>query len=85
MCLAVPARVIERRNDEALVEIAGVVRGASLALTPEAKEGDWVLVHAGYAIEIVDETAAEEALSLRQAGFAILDEGAAPESVGGAG
>jgi hydrogenase expression/formation protein HypC len=81
MCLAVPARIVERRGDAAVVDLGGVRRGASLVLTPEAREGDWILLHAGYAIQTVDEAAAGEALALRAAGLDVIAETADPESV----
>ncbi|MGV8039772.1 MAG: HypC/HybG/HupF family hydrogenase formation chaperone [Thermoanaerobaculaceae bacterium] len=64
MCLAVPMQVLERRDDLATVELDGVRREVSLMLQPEAKVGDFVLVHAGYAIGIVDEQEARETLAL---------------------
>lgn len=64
MCLAVPMQVLGRRDDLATVELDGVQREVSLMLQPEAKVGDFVLVHAGYAIGIVDEQEARETLAL---------------------
>lgn len=65
MCLAIPAQITELKNDSiAEVDILGVTRDISLDLTPEAKVGDFVLVHAGFAIEIVDEQFAQETLEL---------------------
>ncbi|NLH10826.1 MAG: HypC/HybG/HupF family hydrogenase formation chaperone [Holophagae bacterium] len=64
MCLAVPMQVLERRDDLAIVELDGVRREGSLRLQPEARVGDFVLVHAGYAIGIVDELEARETLAL---------------------
>ena len=62
MCLAVPGRVVEVRDGEDLrsarVDFGGVVREASLAFVPEAREGDYVLVHVGFAISRIDEAAA---------------------------
>ena len=55
MCLAVPARVISIEDRLASVEVQGVRRAASLMLLPEAAVGDYVLVHAGFAMQIVDE------------------------------
>jgi hydrogenase expression/formation protein HypC len=48
----------------AVVDITGVTRSVSLDLVPEAGVGDWVLVHAGFAIQIVDEEFANETLEL---------------------
>ena len=64
MCLAVPVRIVSTNGDEAETEIAGVRRRVSIALTPEAKVGDYVLLHTGYAIGVVDEAEAEETLKL---------------------
>ena len=55
MCLAVPAKVIEIKDQMATVEVRGVQRPASIMLLPEAKVGDYVLVHAGFAMQIVTE------------------------------
>ena len=64
MCLAVPMRLVERDEFEGVVELQGVQRRVSLLLLPEAEPGDHVLVHAGYAIGIVDEAAAQETVEL---------------------
>ena len=64
MCLAVPALIKSIDGDEAEVDLGGVSRRASLVLTPEAKVGDYVLLHAGYAINIVDQSEADETLSM---------------------
>lgn len=65
MCLAIPAKVVERvANGMAKVDIMGVTRTVSLDLTPEANEGDFVLVHAGFALQVIDEQTAEETLDL---------------------
>jgi len=55
MCLAFPAKILEIKDDLATVERAGVKRSASLMLLPEAKVGDYVLIHAGFAMQIIDE------------------------------
>ncbi len=64
MCLAIPVRIVSIDADEAETEIAGVRRRVSIALTPEAKVGDYVLLHTGYAIGVIDEAEAEETLKL---------------------
>ncbi len=53
MCLAVPAKIIEINDEMATVEARGVRRPVSLMLLPEARENDYVLVHAGFAMQIV--------------------------------
>ena len=64
MCLAVPVKIVSIDGDEAETEIAGVRRGVSIVFTPEAKVGDYVLLHTGYAIGVIDEAEAEETLKL---------------------
>ena len=63
MCLAIPARIVTIEDGRmASVDIMGVTRKVSLDLTPEATEGDFVLVHAGFALQVVDEQYAIETL-----------------------
>jgi hydrogenase expression/formation protein HypC len=55
MCLAVPGKVVECENEQALVDLQGNRLRVSTLLTPAASVGDWVLVHAGFAIAIVSD------------------------------
>lgn len=64
MCLAVPGRIIEKDGVKARVDFSGVTREADLTLVPEAEAGCYVLVHAGFAIQVLNEAEAEESLSL---------------------
>lgn len=64
MCLAVPVQIKSIDGNEAEAEIGGISRRISLWLTPEAKVGDYVLVHTGYAINVLDQAEAEETLKL---------------------
>ena len=64
MCLAIPAKIVSIKDKEAVIEIGGIRREASLWLTPEAKVGDYVLLHTGYAIAVLDEEEAKETLAL---------------------
>ncbi len=64
MCLAIPALIKSIDGYQAEVDIDGVTRQVSLQLTPEAKVGDYVLLHTGYAINVIDEAEAEETLKL---------------------
>lgn len=65
MCLAIPARVVERRgDDEAVVDLAGVRKTVSLALVPDAQVGDYVIVHVGHAIGLLDAEEAGRTLAL---------------------
>lgn len=64
MCLAIPAKVVEINGDTAKVDFgAGTMRDVNISLV-EAKVGEYVIVHAGYAIEVLDQKAAEETLAL---------------------
>jgi len=67
MCLAVPAKVVARTGDEGIVDLRGTRLAVSLLLLPEAAANDWVLVHAGFAIQKLDEQEAAET-------WALLDE-----------
>ena len=64
MCLAIPALIKSIDGQEAVADIEGVTRDISLQLTPEAKVGDYVLLHTGYAISVIDPAEAEETLKL---------------------
>jgi hydrogenase expression/formation protein HypC len=64
MCLAVPAQVIAINGDEAHVDMSGVRLRISVALTPEVRVGDYVLVHTGFSINVLDEQEAQETLRL---------------------
>jgi len=64
MCLAIPALVKSIDGQLAEVEVGGVGRKVSIWLTPEVKVGDYVLLHTGYAINIIDEAEAKETLKL---------------------
>jgi hydrogenase expression/formation protein HypC len=74
MCLAVPGKVLSVQGDDPLirsarVSFAGVVKQVSLTCTPEANVGDYVLVHVGVAISVVDQKEAEETYAyLKQMG-----------------
>ena len=64
MCLGVPMKLVTVRGTEGRAETEGVARRVMLDLVPAAKQGDWVIVHAGYAIQLLDEEAAQETLAL---------------------
>ena len=65
MCLAIPSKVVEIRDKMATIDVSGVRRDVSLLLlSEEAAVGDYVLVHAGFAIQRIDPEAAEEAMKL---------------------
>lgn len=74
MCLAIPGQIlaVDEAGDDpvtgrlATVDMQGTRVEASLAMTPEAGAGDWVLVHAGFALAVLDETEARETWDMLQ-------------------
>ena len=71
MCLAVPLRLVSVNGTDAVGEVGGIQREVSIMMTPDVKVGDYVIVHAGFAIQVLDQKEAEENLELlRQIGEA---------------
>lgn len=64
MCLAVPAQIKNIQGDIAEADMAGTTVRASLMMVPEAKVGDYILLHTGFAIQVLDEADALETLKL---------------------
>jgi hydrogenase expression/formation protein HypC len=64
MCLGVPVKIIEKKGKEGIAEFKGVKRRVSLELVEEAKVGDYVILHAGFAIQRLDKEDALETLKL---------------------
>jgi len=64
MCLGVPAKILETGDGTAVVELGGVRREISAMLLDDVSAGEWVIVHAGFAIEKLSEEEAEQTLSL---------------------
>lgn len=64
MCLAIPAKIIRIEDNMATIDVAGVIRKASLMLLENVCIGDYVIVHAGFAIQRIDEAAALESIDL---------------------
>lgn len=62
MCLAIPSKIVEIRDGLARVSVDGVLRETSLALLDDVKIGDYVIVHAGFAISRLDQAAALQTL-----------------------
>jgi hydrogenase expression/formation protein HypC len=76
MCLAIPMRITAADGADATIEADGLVQRASLMLVPDARVGDYVLVHAGFAIAVLDSDDAAERLALFDEIAAMGDEGA---------
>jgi hydrogenase expression/formation protein HypC len=64
MCLAIPAKILSVVGDTAVIELGGMEREVSLILLDNVSVGDWVIVHAGFAIEKLSEEDAEQTLAL---------------------
>jgi len=72
MCLAIPAKIESIDGDRAVADIRGLKRRIALSLVPDARVGDYVLLHAGFAIQKIDQAEAEETYRLlEQTGIAI--------------
>ncbi|MEJ2076516.1 MAG: HypC/HybG/HupF family hydrogenase formation chaperone [Acidobacteriota bacterium] len=86
MCLAVPGRIVKIQGDEPFrrngrVDFGGVLREVNLACVPEAREGDYVLVHVGLALSVLDEEEAREVFeALRR--IEAAEETESPETQG---
>ncbi len=76
MCLAIPVKVETREGEEAWGLLGDARIRLSLALTPEAGPGDWVLVHAGFAIERISEEEAKKTFEIVREMAAAEEEGA---------
>jgi hydrogenase expression/formation protein HypC len=74
MCLAIPSRITKIENNMATIDVEGVQREASLLLLEDARVGDYVIVHAGFAIQKLDEAAAQETLDLLREAIAAVDK-----------
>lgn len=85
MCLAIPAKVNSINEDRiATVDILGVKRDISIDLTPQVEVGNFVLVHAGFAIEVVSEEYAQETIDLISQFPELVEDELATEASAGA-
>jgi hydrogenase expression/formation protein HypC len=74
MCLAIPSKIVKIENNVATIDVDGVRRNASLLLVENPSVGDYVIVHAGFAINKINEEDAMESLNLiREAASLIFD------------
>jgi hydrogenase expression/formation protein HypC len=74
MCLAIPSKIIDIKDQMGVIDVAGVRRETSLMLIEEPRVGDWVIVHAGFAIQKIDDATAQESLRyLREAAQLLVD------------
>ena len=74
MCLAIPSKIVEIENGMATIDVDGVQRSASLMLLEDVAVGDFVIVHAGFAIQKLDAAAAAESIRLLREAAAMVDD-----------
>jgi len=74
MCLAIPSKITKIQNNMATIDVEGVQREASLLLLEDARVGDYVIVHAGFAIQKLDEAAARQTLDLLREAIAAVEK-----------
>jgi hydrogenase expression/formation protein HypC len=79
MCIAIPSKITHIHNHVAIIDVDGVQRQVSLLLLEDASVGDYIIVHAGFAIQKIDEAAALETLKLLKEAAAAV-EGRSGES-----
>ncbi len=84
MCLAIPSKIVEINDNMGTIDVAGVRREASLLPLEDPQVGDWVIVHAGFAIQKIDEATARESLRyLREAAQLLVDDDDADTAAAG--
>ena len=74
MCLGIPAKIVKIENNMGTIDMEGTQREVSLLLQEDAKVGDYVIVHAGFAIQTIDQQEAMESLKILRQLAAQLDE-----------
>ena len=74
MCLAIPSKIVKLENNIATIDVDGVRRTASMLLLEDAQVGDWVIVHAGFAIQQLDEEGALETIRLLKETVRMIEE-----------
>jgi hydrogenase expression/formation protein HypC len=74
MCLAIPSKIVNIENNIGIIDVDGVQRQASLLLLEDPKVGEYVIVHAGFAIKKIDEEAAMETLKLLREALAFAEK-----------
>jgi hydrogenase expression/formation protein HypC len=74
MCLAIPSKIVVIKEGLGIIDADGVIREISLLLLDEAKVGDYVIVHAGFALHKIDEEAARESLKILREALALTEQ-----------
>ena len=73
MCLAIPGKLVERKNELGIVDLGGVKKEISLSFLPDVKLGEWVLIHTGFALEKISEAEAQKTLEIVREAFSYED------------
>ncbi len=74
MCLAIPAKIMSIKGTNAEIDVGGNIKEINILLTPEVKIGDYVLIHAGFAIQVIDEKSAEEIFDAWEVAYAAFQK-----------
>jgi len=74
MCLAIPSKIVDIQDQMAIIDVEGVRRSASLLLLEDAAIGDYVIVHAGFAIHKIDPETARESIDLLRESMSRMEE-----------
>ena len=70
MCIAIPGRLIKKLDDnKGIVDLGGVSKEVSLAFIPNAIEGDWIIIHTGFGLEIMSEKDALDMINILQEAY----------------
>ncbi|MBN2460453.1 MAG: HypC/HybG/HupF family hydrogenase formation chaperone [Candidatus Cloacimonetes bacterium] len=64
MCLAIPGKLVKKEGEIGTVDFGGIAKDIALNFVPEAKPGDWLIVHTGFALNIISEKDARETIAL---------------------
>jgi hydrogenase expression/formation protein HypC len=80
MCLAIPSKIVEIKEMMGVIDVDGVQRQCSLMLVEDAKVGDWVIVHAGFALHKIDEATAMESLRLLREAAEFMENSQPPQA-----
>lgn len=73
MCLAIPSKIVKIENSLATVDVEGVRKDVSVLLIEDARVGDYVIVHAGFAIHKIDEAVAKESIQLLREAVSVME------------
>ena len=79
MCLAIPSKIVKIENGMATIDVDGVTRQASLLMLEDAQVGEYVIVHAGFVIQRLDEEGALETLRLLKETVQMIEDKQQPE------